>query len=334
MQKPQRAELLRWGLLSTARINRSLIPPIRKSPRSLLLGVASRSAERAQAYAEKWGIPRVFPSYSDMIESPDIDVIYNALPNSMHMEWAVRAAQSGKHVLVEKPIALNVKEVDEISEAARDNRVVVMEAFMYRYHPQTLRARELIRSGAIGTLHTLRGVFTFTLDRAEDYRWEEEMGGGSLWDVGCYPVSMARYLVGEDPHTVLASQETFRGVDVHFAGILEFSGGVVAQIMSSFQEHHRAEFEASGSDGTLIIPQPFKPANDARLEIRRGEEEVEVIPIEGQDLYLGEVLGMEAAILDGEPPEVTLDESRGNVATIRALLDSAKIGAAVKTRDN
>src|SRR5437016_5396791 len=155
---------LRWGLLSTARINRALLPPLRSSERNILTAVASRELDRAQAYADERNIPRVFGSYEAMLADPDVDVIYNPLPNSMHTEWTVKAAQAGKHVLCEKPLANTVEEVDAITEAAKKAGVVVMEAFMYRHHPQTLKVKELVDGGAIGKLQLIRGSFTFKME--------------------------------------------------------------------------------------------------------------------------------------------------------------------------
>jgi predicted dehydrogenase len=154
---------LRWGLLSTARINRSLIPPLRASGRNTLVAVASRDAARGRAHAQEWDIKGVFDSYEAMLASPDVDVIYNPLPNSLHAEWTIKALRAGKHVLCEKPLTTRVEDVDAIAAAARETGKVVAEAFMYRHHPQTLKVKELIDGGAIGEVRLVRGSFTFTL---------------------------------------------------------------------------------------------------------------------------------------------------------------------------
>ena len=189
---------LRWGLLSTARINRALIPPLRASPRNELAAVASRGRERAEAYAREWSIPRAFGSYEDMLADPGIDVIYNPLPNRLHAEWTIKAAQAGKHVLCEKPLAMTVEEVDAMAAAAQQAGVVVAEAFMYRHHPQTLKVKEMVERGEIGDLRLVRGSFTFNLTHPGDVRLDPALGGGSLRDVGCYPISYARYVIGAD----------------------------------------------------------------------------------------------------------------------------------------
>src|SRR3990172_2137566 len=199
-------EPLGWGLLSTARINRALIPPLRASKRSKLVAVASRTAKGAQAYAHKWRIPRAYASYEAMLDEADIDVIYNSLPNHLHAEWTIKAAQAGKHVLCEKPLALSVEEVDAMTAAARQAGVVVAEAFMYRHHTQTLKVKELVESGAVGNVRLVRGSFTFMISRQDDVRLDPAMGGGCLWDVGCYPFIYPRYLFVREPEEVLGCQ--------------------------------------------------------------------------------------------------------------------------------
>ena len=191
--------VLNWGLLSTAKINRALIKPLRASKRTRLLGVASRSQSSAEAYASEWKIPRAYGSYEAMLADPEIDVVYNSLPNHLHAEWTVKALQAGKHVLCEKPLALTVAEVDRIIAASNETGKIATEAFMYRHHAQTLKIKEIVDSNLIGQVQLIKGAFTFTLTREGDYRLIKEYGGGSLWDVGCYPISFARMVVGEEP---------------------------------------------------------------------------------------------------------------------------------------
>jgi xylose dehydrogenase (NAD/NADP) len=218
--------LLNWGFLSTARINGALIPAIRASSRSRLLGVASRSADKARQYAADHQIERSYGSYEDMLADPDIDVIYNPLPNDLHADWSIRAVQAGKNVLVEKPIALTSAAVQTIAAAAQASHKVVAEAFMYRHHPMTLKAKELIHAGALGQVSSIQGAFTFMLDRPNDIRWNPEQGGGSVWDIGCYPVSYTHWLTGRMPYEVFGRQETTAsGVDLSFFGQMAYEGG-------------------------------------------------------------------------------------------------------------
>lgn len=319
-------KILNWGLLSTARINRALIPPLQVSKRNKLLAVASRSQEAADAYAKEKKIERAYGSYESLLADPDIDVIYNPLPNHLHAEWTVKAVEAGKHVLCEKPLALSVDEVDAIKSAAQKHGRVVAEAFMYRHHPQTLKVQEIVKSGSLGTLRLMRGSFSFVLSRAGDVRLNPEWGGGSLWDVGCYPISYARAVVGEEPLEAFGWQVTGRtGIDETFVGQMRFGGDVLAQFDNSFVIPFHAFMEIVGSEGTLNIPRPFKPGVNEKIYLTRGDK-TETITIKGQELYIGEVEDMADAILLGRAPRVSLEDSRANVAAICAFLESARTG--------
>ena len=323
-------KILNWGLLSTARINRALIPPLQVSKRNHLLAVASRSQETADAYAKEKKISRAYGSYEALLADPEIDVIYNPLPNHLHAEWTIKAVEAGKHVLCEKPLALTVAEVDAIHAAAHKHGRVVAEAFMYRHHPQTLKVQELVKSGSIGSLKLIRGSFSFILSREEDIRLlDPAMGGGSIWDVGCYPISYARTVVGENPLEVFGWQVTGKtGIDETFVGQLRFAGDVHAQFDSSFVIPFHSFMEIVGSEGTLSIPTPFKPGVNERIFLTR-DEKTETIKVKGQELYLGEVEDMADAILLGKDSLVSLHDSRANVAVINGLLESARVGKSV-----
>lgn len=326
-------EQLRWGFICTARINRALIEPLRTSPRAELFAVASRSMDRAQAYADEWNIPRAHGSYDDLLDDPDVDVIYNALPNNLHAEWTVKALDAGKHVLCEKPLALTVSEVDEMIDAAQRNDRVLQEAFMYRYHPQTLKVQEFVRAGDIGDLRLIRAVFSFMLNRSGDIRLQPELGGGSLWDVGCYPVSFARAVAGGDPETVVGTQVIGEsGVDMTFAGQLHFADGVAAQFDSSFEVPFRWGAEVVGTEATLTLDVPWKPGVDdpAGIRLQREGQDEEYIDIEAIDAYLCEVENMTDCIRGDADPVISLNDSRGNVATINALYASAREGRPIE----
>ena len=321
---------LRWGLLSTARINRVLLPPLRASTRNELTAVASRDLNRAKIYADERKIPRVFGSYEALLADPDVDVIYNPLPNSLHAEWTIKAAEAGKHVLCEKPLANTVEEVDAMTEAAEKAGIVLMEAFMYRHHPQTIRVKELVESGAIGKLQLIRGSFTFSISDEGDVRLNASLGGGSIWDVGCYPISYARLIAGVEPIEVFGWQTKGQGsgVDETFIGEMRFPNNVYAQFDSGFRTPQRTHIELVGDKGSITLKKPFTPwLNEEIILINDNEKKIITVP--GQDLYLGEVENMADAILDGVPPRMSLADSRNNVATIWALLQSAKTGKPV-----
>ncbi|HAV77089.1 MAG TPA: oxidoreductase [Anaerolineae bacterium] len=322
--------ILNWGLLSTAKINRALIPSLRASKRSHLIAVGSRSQETAEAYAKDKKIKRAHGSYQALISDPEIDVIYNSLPNHLHAEWTIKAVEAGKHVLCEKPIALNVEEVDAIKAAAQKHGRVVAEAFMYRHHPQTMKVQEIVKSGSLGDLKLIRGSFSFILSREGDVRLNPEWGGGSIWDVGCYPISYARTVVGESPIEVFGWQVTGRtGIDDTFIGQMRFKDDVQAQFDSSFVIPFHSFMEVVGSNATLSIPKPFKPGVNERLFLTR-DNKTETIKIKGQELYIGEVEDMTDAILYAREPLISLDDSRENVAVIAAFIESARIGKPIQ----
>jgi predicted dehydrogenase len=252
------ADRIRWGLLSTARINERLIPAIRGCDRSELLTVASSRPERAARYASEWNIPRAYGSYEAMLADPDVDVVYISVPNALHATWAIKAAEAGKHILCEKPLALSVADVDQMAEAARRNRVILQEAIMMRYHPQTLQLQQRIAQGAIGDVRFIRAIFSFTLTRAGDIRFDPGLGGGSIWDLGSYPVSFIRTMLRANPVEVHAWQVPADGpVDLSFTGQMRFANGVLTQFFSSFQAIPQADVELIGSAGKVQLDLPY-----------------------------------------------------------------------------
>ena len=314
---------LNWGLLSTAKINQALIKPLNASKRTRLLAVASRSQSSADAYARDWKIPRAYGSYEAMLADPEIDVVYNSLPNHLHAEWTIKALRAGKHVLCEKPIALSLAEIDEMTSVAKDTGKVLAEAFMYLHHAQTLKVKEIVDSGALGKLQLIKGAFTFTLTREGNFRSIKEMGGGSIWDVGCYPISFARMIVGEEPVEVFGWQvEGSGGSEESFIGQMRFANGVHAQFDSGFKSPSRSYIEIVGSEAVLKISAPFKPQVKNELILVRGNAE-EKIKTSGTELYIGEVEDMCDAVLMNKPSRISLADSRGNIATILGLIDSA-----------
>jgi predicted dehydrogenase len=316
---------LRWGILGAARINRHLIPQFRAAagPQTIE-AIASRDGAKAYAAAADWQIPAALSSYDALLERRDIDAVYVPLPNHLHAEWTVKAARAGKHVLCEKPLALSVDEVDRVRGAAADNRVHVAEAFMYRHHAQTDAVVSIVRSGSLGPLRMIRGCFSFFLDREGDVRFDPAMGGGSAWDVGCYPVSYARLVAGTEPVAARADAVIGpTGIDVTLAGVLRFPGGLLAAVDCSFVAPFRTEMEIVGERGTLRVPRPFKPGPRETITVVRGDEVEEHI-VEGRVLYVDQIENFARAAAGGAAPKVTLEDSRGNVAALRALLDAAR----------
>jgi len=319
--------MLRWGLLGTARINRLIIPAIRASARSTLAAVASRSDARAAAYAAEWQIPAAH-SYERLLADPSIDIVYVPLPNSLHAEWTIRAVNAGKHVLCEKPLALTASEVDAIAAAARLHNRVVSEGFMYRHHAQTQRILELLSDGVIGALRSIASAFTFNLTRDPDVRLDAALGGGSLWDVGCYPVSFAQLAAGAAPTVVAGVQQLGpTGVDERFAATIEYANGITCQFHCGFRSAYQSFARLVGAEGVLHIERPFRPEGQAMLLHRDGNTEEIVVP--GAAIFVDEIADMEDAVLGIKPPRISLAESRLHIATIEALYYSATQNGAV-----
>jgi D-xylose 1-dehydrogenase (NADP+, D-xylono-1,5-lactone-forming) len=321
---------IRWGLLSTARINRLIIPAIRASSRSELAAVASRTPGRAEAYAAEWTIPRALGSYEALVGDPDIDVIYIGLPNSLHVHWTVRCLEAGKHVLCEKPLALSVEDVDRIQAAATRAARVATEAFMYRHQPLTHAVEAVVRGGRLGAIRGFKGAFTFPLTREGDVRLDPALGGGSLWDVGCYPVSYSCFLAGDAPVDVVGWQHaSAAGVDMEFAGMMRFADGSVAQFDSGFIGPFRAEMEVVGTAGALRITRPFRTDVLSRLLLTVGDDTTS-LPFDHQPPFAGEIADMEASAIDGRPARIALSESRRTAAALSALYESARNGRTVR----
>lgn len=318
-------KILRWGLLSTARINRRLIPAIRAARGHSLRAVASRDLERARQYAREWNIPVAYGSYEELLADPEVDVIYNPLPNHLHAEWSVRAAQSGKHVLCEKPLALSTAEIDAMIAAAKEHGVVIAEAFMYRHHPRTHKIMELIQSGAVGEVSHIDAAYTIRLDRPDNYRWLPEAGGGSLWDIGCYPVSYARMVFGANPVEVYGKAELAAGgVDQSFSGLLTYPNGATLNFYCSYVHEHHSRLEIFGSKGTLIVENPYSAGRGDALYLLKGESRRRIAtPVPGE-LAQGEVEDLGRAALTGAVQRLPLGESREINQSLTALLESAR----------
>jgi D-xylose 1-dehydrogenase (NADP+, D-xylono-1,5-lactone-forming) len=318
------SRVLNWGILSTARIGRAVLPPIKASKRSNLAAVGSRNIETAQKYAKTWDIPKAYGSYDELLADPQIDAVYIPLPNHLHAEWTIKAAKAGKHVLCEKPITLTVDELDQVKKAAVENNVVVTEAFMYRHHPMTLKIQQLVAEKAIGDLKLIRGCFTFVLERTADIRWELGFGGGALWDVGCYPVSYILALTGKEPLEVEGfSIKAPSGVPMSYFGQMRFDHDIHAQFDCSFEMPLFMYMEIRGSEGTIFAPDGFKQGSKSHLILEKDGKQNKIefnYPL----LYMGEIEDMENAVLDSKTPRLSLDESRRNIATLVELHKKGK----------
>ncbi len=315
---------LRWGILSTARINRRVIPALKKALRSELVAVGGRDPVRTGEFAACWEIGVCADSGESVLARTDIDAVYIPLPNSLHREWAVRAARAGKHILCEKPLGVSAAEAEEMAAAARENGVVLLEAMAYRCHPQFLRLRELLRAGSIGEVRLIRAWFRFTLPPGDNIRWSPELGGGVLLDVGCYPVNFALAVAGELPGRVSSVRKRGpTGVDILTAGRLEFPSGIVAQFDCSFVLPYGGGAEVIGKKGAIRIAHPWQPDTDGKgsgLIRIDPDDTVTVINTPPADPYLCEIEAMEAAVIDGAPAPYPIEESLANARVLEALV--------------
>jgi xylose dehydrogenase (NAD/NADP) len=309
---------LRWGLLSTARINDKLLD----SGGAEFVAVASRDAGRAAEYARAKGIARAHGSYEDLLADPEVDAIYNSLPNSLHVPWSIRALEAGKHVLCEKPMSRHPADVERAFDVAEREGLVLAEAFMWRHHPQLAQARELIAGGAIGSLLLLRAVFSYPTPAADNVRMQRELEGGGLMDVGCYCISGCRALAGAEPERVYGEQVLGGdGIDVGFAATLRFPGDVLATLDCGMSFAERDELEAIGSEGSLFLDDPWH-GRRAMIEHRRGGE-VERIDPGAANSYALELADFEAAVAGERAPLLGRDDALGQARTIAALYRSA-----------
>jgi D-xylose 1-dehydrogenase (NADP+, D-xylono-1,5-lactone-forming) len=316
-----------WGIMSTAAINRLVIPPARASEKVDLLGVASRDAKRAEEYACSWGIERAYGSYEALLADPDIEAVYISLPNSMHCGWSIRSLEAGKHVLCEKPMGSRAAEVEAAFDAAARNERFLMEAFMYRHNPQTHRVKELVADGAIGELRLVRASFSFRLDDREDVRMLSALDGGSLMDVGCYCVSGSRLVAG-DPEAVFGRQVVGpTGVDVVFAGILRFGDGVLGHFDCGIALAGRDELEVVGSEGSLFLDDPWHCRTPV-IELRKddGTQEIRLVP---EDSYGLQLDNLSDAIRGTAAPLLGREDAVAQAGTIEALYVSAETDAPV-----
>ncbi len=278
--------IAQWGLLSTAQINDKFIQGVAQSGRSEVLAVASRDRGRADRYASKRGIERAYDSYDALLGDPDIDAVYISLPNSLHLEWTRRALEAGKHVLCEKPLSRREADVRAAFDLAERHDRLLMEAFMYRHHPQTARVVELVEAGAIGRLRLIRAAFSFHVDDPADVRLSADLDGGALMDVGCYCVSAARLLAGE-PELVCGTEVVGGdGVDVTFSGWMRFGGDVIAHFDSGLILDDRFDLEVVGEEASLFLADPWHCVTP-RIELRHAHT-AEVIDVAtGQPLRAG-----------------------------------------------
>ena len=319
---------LRWGILSTASIAREkVIPGIQRADRCRVVALASRDAVRAAEVAREASIPTAHGSYEALLADPNVDAVYIPLPNHLHAEWTIAAARAGKHVLCEKPLALTSADAERMIEVAEAEGVRLMEAFMYRLHPSWIAVRELVASGRIGRLKAVQSWFSYFNDDPANIRNIRAVGGGALYDIGCYSVNLSRMLFGAEPIRVEASilRDPASGVDIVTSGLLEFAGGVATFTCSTRVEDDQ-RVHVYGTDGRISICIPFNIPPDRPTQIflsHGGEPPVdpatETITFETADPYSVEAASFAAAILDGGPTPVPPQDAVANLRVIESL---------------
>src|SRR5215218_5096560 len=315
--------MIRWGILSTARIAERIVVGARGAENAEVTAVGSRDQARAQAYADEHGIAHVYGSYEELLASDEIDAVYIPLPNSMHVDWSIKALDAGKHVLSEKPLTRDPAQVDEAFDAASRAGRVLMEAFMWRFHPQTDELVRLVRSGTIGEVRLVRAAFGFGSLHPDNVRLQAALEGGALMDVGCYCVSALRLLCGEPLRVSGEQVDGGDGVDVRFAGVMRFEGDVLGSFDCGMDVFRRNSIEVVGSTGEIHVRSPWQtPLGAEILIVREGGEPERIVP-ESVDPYARELDEVAAAAAEGRPPRLDREESLGQARAIDALYRAA-----------
>jgi D-xylose 1-dehydrogenase (NADP+, D-xylono-1,5-lactone-forming) len=312
---------VRFGFLSTARINRQLLAAAHKSEAAEVVAVSSRDRARAEAYAAEHEIERAYGSYEELLEDADVEAVYIALPSSLHVEWSQRALEAGKHVLCEKPLAGRAAEAEQVFDAAERAGRILMEAFMWRHSPQTAKLVQLVEGGVIGRLQLIRATFSVPVEGRRNIRLYPELGGGALLDLGTYGVSAARLLAGEPERVYGERVIGDTGVDVLFAGSLRFGRGVLAQFDAGMELPRRDALEVVGDEGSLVIADPWH-GRRLVLHLRR-EESREEIALPPADPYRAELENMSAAVRGEAEPLLGRADAVGQARTLEALQRSA-----------
>jgi predicted dehydrogenase len=314
---------MRLGLLSTARINDAILGGAKDTDRVDVMAVASRDEERAEAYAREHGLERSHGSYEALLADDEIDGVYISLPNRLHHEWTLAALDAGKHVLCEKPYSRRPTEVEEAYDRAESAGRVLMEAFMYRHHPQTAIVKALVDDGALGRVRLVKTAFRFVLPTLDDIRASAELDGGSLMDVGCYCVSGSRLLAGEPEHVRGEQVLGPSGIDMSFHGTMRFPSDVVAQFDCSFALPRYQRLEVEGEEGGLVVESPWRTDWPGDVLLRR-DDEVERIDVPGGDAYRFELENFADAAEGKAPPLLDREDALGQARAIDALYRSAE----------
>lgn len=315
---------VRWGILGYAGIARKhVLPAMVKAGNVRLTAIASRSQEKLMEAVSAYGFPKVYGSYEQLLADPEIDAVYIPLPNALHKEWAIRAAEQGKHVLCEKPLALTEADCREMAAAFQKNRVYLMEAFMYRFLPGMKTLKTLLDQGEIGEVRHIYSTHRFYLGDNQNVRVNAALGGGSLRDVGCYPVNLLGWILEDYPVAISAKKNVFQGVDHALAVNLKYPNGVTANISCGFDGHSMKLTEINGTKGGILVRSSFIDSS-LPIEVFYGDGRICQIPVEESDCYQLEVEEFSDAVLQGRRPALGLEETIRNCRLIEAILEAAR----------
>jgi len=323
---------LKIGVMGTADIAVSrVIPNLRKSGRVTVQAIASRDEEKARKWAKELGIHQYFGSYEEMLQKGDVEAVYIPLVNSLHVEWSIRSLSMGKHVLCEKPLALGSADAARMLQAARNNNLVLMEGFMYRYHPRNLAVFDMVARGEIGTLKGIESSFSYVLDDDSSYLMNSDLGGGALYDIGCYPVNVSRMLTRTEPDEVYGTANfASTGVDMTLQGIMRFPGGVISSIHAAMDEEAQFWYRVIGDRGIIEVPWAFVSFGKETEILVQKDEKQETISFKGTDEYRLEFEHFVDMIEGKAEPIYPIEDSIKNLAVIEALLKSVRREKPVK----
>ena len=314
---------VKWGVLGCSSFARSrTIPAMMRAESVDLIGIASRSAEKAEVFKREFLLSKAYATYESLLEDPDIEAVYIPLPNSLHAQWMIKAMEHGKHVLTEKPFAVTVEEAEEVSKTAKITGKKCMEAFMWRFNPMHTFGRQIIRDGHIGALHLIRTSFTFSLSRQPNVRLDSSLAGGSVMDVGCYCIAASRFYFESEPFSAYARGviDPEYGVDMRMSGLLEFEQGY-AEIDSGFQSAGRQDLELVGEKGRIYIPAAWTPSEQAILIVNGVEEKV---PLASS--YVEEFEHFSKCILTNQNTRYGVDDAVSQMKVVEAVLRSIHSG--------
>lgn len=322
---------LRWGILSTAKIGtEKVIPAMQRGERCEVVGICSRNRDRAEEAASQLEIPKSYGSYEEMLDDPEIDAVYNPLPNHMHVSWSIKCLEAGKHVLCEKPIGLSSDEGQQLVDAAAKHpSLKVMETFMYRHHPQWQRAKQIVRDGGVGELRTIQSFFSYFNNDASNIRNQKDIGGGALMDIGCYNISLSRFLFDNEPTRVfgLIEFDPDFGTDRISSGVMEFPNGT-STFTCSTQMVPYQRMHAFGTTGRVEIEIPFNAPPDRPCKMwHQSGEEIEEICLNTCDQYTVQGDLFAEAVLDDKPVTTPLADAVHNMKVIEAICKSAEAKA-------